>query len=149
MTFKSIIHYSTSTSIFLSALSHSFWPGPEVEHKLRRELMESVTDRAAAASWFCTLGPLGSTDKALAASNNLLDETEVFLRWPNMSSRFWRFLVAPASINPHFSSSLKFSEKLAVVEACWSGVPRADVTTSELNTFRAPALVLRLACSCW
>ena len=66
--------------MLLSALSHSFCPGPELEHKLRRELMASVTARAAAANWFITLGALGSAERALAARSSLEEETEIVLR---------------------------------------------------------------------
>ena len=66
--------------MLLSALSHSFCPGPELEHRLSRELIASVTARAAAANWFITLGALGSAESALAARSSFEDETEMVLR---------------------------------------------------------------------
>ena len=66
--------------MFLRALSHSFWPGPEVEQRSRSPLMASVTARQAAASWFITLGALGSAERALAANSNLVEETEMVRR---------------------------------------------------------------------
>ena len=68
------------TSMLLSALSHSFCPGPELEQRLRSELMASVTARAAAANWFITLGALGSAERALAANSSFEEETEIVLR---------------------------------------------------------------------
>ena len=47
--------------------------------------MASVTARQAAASWFITLGALGSAERALAASRSLVEETEIVLRYPNMA----------------------------------------------------------------
>ena len=42
--------------------------------------MASVTALAAAASWFITLGALGSADIALAAKRSLDEDTEMVLR---------------------------------------------------------------------
>lgn len=75
------------TLIFLRALSHSFWPGPDVEQTSSRLLMASVTARQAAASWFITLGALGSADRALAASSSLVEDTDMERRYFSMSLR--------------------------------------------------------------
>ena len=66
--------------MFLRALSHSFCPGPEVEHRLSRELIASVTERAAAASWFITFGAFGSAEIAFAANRSLDEDTDIVRR---------------------------------------------------------------------
>ena len=60
--------------------SHSFCPGPELEHRLSRELIASVTARTAAANWLITLGALGSAESALAARSSFEDKTGIVLR---------------------------------------------------------------------
>lgn len=42
--------------------------------------MASVTALAAAASWFMTLGALGSAERALAARRSFEEDTEMVLR---------------------------------------------------------------------
>ena len=49
--------------------------------------MASVTALQAAASWFMTLGALGSAERALAASSSLVEETDMERRYFNMSLR--------------------------------------------------------------
>ena len=55
--------------------------------------MASVTALAAAASWFMTLGALGSAERALAARSSLLEETEMVRRYPSISLRLSRSCV--------------------------------------------------------
>ena len=83
-------HLPSLTSMFLRALSHSFCPGPEVEQRSRRLLIASVRALAAAASWFMTLGALGSAERALAARSSLLEETEMVRRYPSISLQLSR-----------------------------------------------------------
>ena len=90
MSFHSFRPSLILTSMFLRALSHSFCPGPDVEQRSRRLLMASVTALAAAASWFMTLGALGSAERALAARSSLLEETEMVRRYPSISLRLSR-----------------------------------------------------------
>ncbi len=72
---------------------------------MRRELIVSVTDLAAAANWFMTLGALGSADRALAARRSLEEETEMVLKYPNISSRLCLSFEAPARVRPAVKSS--------------------------------------------
>ena len=39
-----------------------------------------MTEQAAAASWFMTLGALGTADNALADNNSLEEDTEMVLK---------------------------------------------------------------------